>query len=101
MVISVFLAGCGQEKQSVQIGQPVKEADTIQQSNTEAGSNGEMVLRNAKKEEVGATAVCSVMGSEFTIKENTWVAEYKGKTYPFCCEGCIKPFSDNPDKYAK
>lgn len=101
IITCLFLAGCGQEKKSVEIGQPAMDTDKTQQNSAGSESSKEIILRKAKKEEVGTTVVCSVMGSEFTIKEHTWVAEYKGKTYPFCCDRCIKSFSDNPDKYAE
>lgn len=101
IIAGLFLAGCGQEKRSVEIGQPAMDTDKTKQSSAGSESSKEMILRKAKKEEVGTSAVCSVMGEKFTIQEHTWVAGYKGKTYPFCCDSCIKSFSDNPDKYAE
>jgi YHS domain-containing protein len=42
---------------------------------------------------------CPVTGGTITpeaLKGET--AEYKGKTYAFCCAGCIKSFKENPEK---
>ncbi|UCG92929.1 MAG: efflux RND transporter periplasmic adaptor subunit [candidate division WOR-3 bacterium] len=50
---------------------------------------------------IGDKAVCPVMGGEFTITESTPVVEYNGKKYYFCCPGCDKEFSENPEKYIK
>ena len=50
---------------------------------------------------IGDKTVCPVMGGEFTITESTPVIEYKGKKYYFCCPGCDKEFSKNPEKYIK
>lgn len=46
-----------------------------------------------------ATAVCPVMKHEFKPTSETVTAEYKGKTYYFCCPGCDKKFAVDPEKY--
>lgn len=48
---------------------------------------------------------CAVMtGSKVNIKTATakkMFADYKGRRYFFCCDGCPQAFKKNPAKYAK
>lgn len=44
-------------------------------------------------------AVCPVMKHEFKPTSETVTAEYKGKTYYFCCPGCDEKFAADPEKY--
>lgn len=41
--------------------------------------------------------VCGMTVDDTTAKLK---AEYQGKTYYFCSQGCLKSFSANPGKYA-
>lgn len=50
--------------------------------------------------EIGKEAVCPVTGEKFKVEENTVSMSYKGKVYYFCCAGCDKSFSGDPEKYA-
>ncbi|MFH1282184.1 MAG: YHS domain-containing protein [bacterium] len=50
-------------------------------------------LTAAKDENLG---VCPVMGGKAAQK---YAYEYEGKTYNFCCPGCIDAFKENPEKY--
>ena len=40
--------------------------------------------------------VCIVSGEELDSKVT---ADYKGKTYGFCCKTCLKKFTKDPEKY--
>jgi YHS domain-containing protein len=40
--------------------------------------------------------VCIVSGEEVDGKT---LADYKGKTYSFCCKTCLKKFTKDPEKY--
>jgi len=40
--------------------------------------------------------VCIVSGEEVDGKV---LADYKGKTYSFCCKTCLKKFTKDPEKY--
>lgn len=42
--------------------------------------------------------LCPVMENE--INKDVYV-DYKGKRVYFCCEGCIKEFKSDPEKYMK
>lgn len=48
---------------------------------------------------VGDRTKCIVSGHEFVVKEDSPHAEYKGKTYYFCCSNCPKAFQANPEKF--
>ena len=43
-------------------------------------------------EELGKKAVCPVTNRNFTITKDTPAIEFQGKTYYFCCPGCINKF---------
>ncbi len=40
-------------------------------------------------------------GPAFAVNESTPKAEYDGRTYYFCCNGCAKKFLENPIAYLK
>ncbi len=45
---------------------------------------------------------CPVMGSPIASEKAAFsYADYKGKRYYFCCDGCPKVFEKNKDTYAK
>jgi YHS domain-containing protein len=43
--------------------------------------------------------VCPVLGEE--VESDQPAVIYKGKIYAFCCAGCDKKFTANPEKYLK
>ena len=45
-------------------------------------------------------ASCPVLGTTMA-KSQMIPYEYKGKTYYFCCQDCVKKFKANPEKYIK
>jgi len=48
---------------------------------------------------VGDLAICPVQGQTFRVSAETTHAEWKGKTYSFCCDGCLEDFLKAPDAY--
>jgi len=36
-----------------------------------------------------------------SVDKTALSANYEGRTYYFCSEGCKKKFDDNPDQYAR
>lgn len=60
-----------------------------------------MVLRGLKKAEIGKEYVCIVSGEKFKATKETKAADYKGKTYYFCCEDCQNQFAADPEKCIK
>lgn len=75
-------------------------ATGINPSPAPKGENA-VLIRKAKAGEVGKKAVCPVMKDTFTVTKSTDVAEYKGKTYFFCCPDCAPVFRKDPAKYAR
>jgi YHS domain-containing protein len=49
---------------------------------------------------VGDTSTCPVSGERFVITDQSPHTDYEGKTYYFCCPGCIERFSASPAQYA-
>lgn len=57
-----------------------------------------------KKTKTPKTITCVVTGGTVNIADatkNHMFADYKGKRYFFCCNGCPQEFKKNPAKYAK
>jgi Cu+-exporting ATPase len=50
--------------------------------------------------QVGDKTTCPVSGEEFVVAADSPRAELDGKTYYFCCAGCVKKFQADPKKYA-
>ena len=50
----------------------------------------------AKKPKSGEK-LCPVTGDP--IGDEPYTAEYRGKTYEFCCKGCVKDFLSDPQAY--
>ena len=61
----------------------------------------EIILRELGKDEIGKEYVCPVTQESFKGSALTQAAEYKGKTYYFCCAGCPGTFIKNPEKFIK
>jgi len=57
------------------------------------------LIRKIKTAEIGRAAVCPVMKSSFRVRSGTSAADYKGKSYYFCCAGCPESFKNNPEEY--
>ena len=43
--------------------------------------------------------VCPVSGDK--VETSPLTETYDGKVYHLCCKDCVKPFEQNPGKYAK
>jgi len=53
----------------------------------------------AGQQATSASSICPVTGDEFKPTKQSPSYKYKGKTYQFCCPGCVNPFQKNPEKY--
>ena len=60
----------------------------------------ELQVRQPTQTEIGNIVNCPVTNERVEVSKNTPVIDYKGKSYYFCCPGCIGDFKNNPDKYA-
>ncbi|MCX5642855.1 MAG: cupredoxin domain-containing protein [Candidatus Omnitrophica bacterium] len=45
------------------------------------------------------SSICPVTREQFKPTAQSPSYKYKGKTYQFCCSGCVNPFKKNPEKY--
>ena len=61
----------------------------------------ELKVREPKDSELGKSVTCPVSKEGFEVSKNTPVIDYKGKSYFFCCDGCIGDFKKDPEKFAK
>ena len=61
----------------------------------------ELKVRQPVHSEIGKTEICPVMNSKFKVTKTTPVIDYKGKSYYFCCDGCVEYFKKDTDKYSK
>ena len=61
----------------------------------------ELNVRKPTQGEIGKSATCPVTNEKFEVGEDTPVIDYKGKSYFFCCAGCVGTFKKNPDKFAE
>ncbi|OGS20541.1 MAG: hypothetical protein A2252_09790 [Elusimicrobia bacterium RIFOXYA2_FULL_39_19] len=103
LVVSVLavifgLTACKKEAMNMQEGAQVT---TEAPSAAPAMAADKVVLRVAKADEVGKEQLCPVMNEKFKVSKVTQVADYKGKSYYFCCAMCPGQFEKNPEKYAK
>ncbi len=96
LVIFSGLAGC-KNRSTEPAGQNEPASPAPAANVSETGT----AVRMARADEVGKEAVCPVMGVKFKVTPVTQAADYKGKTYYFCCNTCPPEFQKNPDKYAK
>ena len=63
------------------------------------------VLAGAQTKKAEKPMHCAVMPSNkvdiATATKKHMIADYKGRRYFFCCNGCPQEFKKNPAKYAK
>jgi hypothetical protein len=48
---------------------------------------------------IGDRTLCPVMSSPFVVKPDSPQTVYHGKTYYFCCEGCVEQFKKKPESF--
>lgn len=108
VLIGMLFMGCNSNQPVDKSGMDMntdKQSMSMPENNTgvaqDKGTKDLPVFRKANKDEIGKQVVCPVMGDKFIVKENTDAADYKGKSYYFCCGACPPQFKENPDKYAK
>src|SRR5262245_41958754 len=86
---SLGLGGCGGS------ASPAKApaADTA----GSAAHRGE--IKPIGEAQLGDRSTCPVSGEEFVVTEHSPRVLHEGKTYYFCCPGCVKKFEADPQKY--
>lgn len=53
----------------------------------------------ASQAKLGDRTRCPVTSSVFVVKTDSPKADHGGKTYHFCCEGCVTRFRKDPKQY--
>ncbi len=76
------------------------KADPEKYIKAEQGENQEHMSHSMHMEHKAAVnKICPVMGNEIKDPEKAPKYEYDGKTYYFCCAGCVDKFKADPEKY--
>ena len=58
-------------------------------------------LKAPGEAQVGDRTTCPVMGNVFVVTADSPKAEHQGRTYYFCCPGCVAKFQADPSRYLK
>ena len=82
--------GCGQAKAEAPGGCGCAGHDT--------GSADKPVVP-ASQAKLGDRTRCPVTNSVFVVKTDSPKADHLGKTYHFCCEGCVNRFRKDPKQF--
>ncbi|WP_249755597.1 YHS domain-containing protein [Microvenator marinus] len=107
-LLVIFVLGslsCG-SKQAVEPDGAVEPETTTQKMNEEApepmtgpATATSDVLPNDGTRKVGDVTTCPVTHDVFTISATSPSSTHEGKTYYFCCKGCVKDFDANPAEF--
>ena len=97
-VASIPPAACGgpAQKSAADPGYGAKSAEATATTPEAPVAGAVKPLGEAK---VGDKTRCAVMNHEFVVTEQSPKVEYEGKTYYFCCPGCVEQFKADPKKY--
>ncbi len=98
--LGLFLLGCG-KKEEVKMEMEHRHGMEGEKMGKGMEAENGVEIRKARQDEIGKPATCPVMGTKFNVKEKTLIADYKGKSYYLCCQGCVDPIKKNPEKYAE
>ena len=74
-----------------------ESAANISKCREEKADKGKKKAGKAKADD--EDVICPVMKSKIMKSEAVGKAEYKGKTYYFCCPPCEEQFNKDPEKY--
>jgi YHS domain-containing protein len=83
-----------------QDNKPAKASETTQATNVKK-AKAVVADYTPQASEYGKKEKCPVSGEEFKVSADTKAVKYKGKTYYFCCGGCLPQFKKHPAKFAK
>jgi YHS domain-containing protein len=84
------------------------QASAVVQGQPSVGRTASSVNTNEKLAEeikqpglagLGDKTVCLITGDVFVVEAQSASAQYQGKTYYFCCDGCAEDFLKNPSQY--
>jgi YHS domain-containing protein len=61
----------------------------------------EAAVRPPGEARIGDRTTCPVSGEQFLVSATSAKAEYRGRTYYFCCADCAKRFEADPAKFLR
>ena len=85
---ALAIAGCAHSQD--RSAPPSADSSMQPMSSTDAGHSSAVDLHNT---------VCPVSGDK--VESSRLTETYDGKIYHLCCNDCVKPFKQDPGKYAK
>ena len=88
-VIAMLALGCGAK------GKPAASGEHTEAVRPEPGAD----VKPPGEAKVGDTTTCPVMKHTFVVTADSPSVVYKGKTYYFCCPGCVGQFNADPEKF--
>lgn len=65
----------------------------------QATAGAEQPLVAPGEAQIGDRTTCPVSGEEFVVSESSPSVEHEGRTYYFCCPGCVERFQANPSEF--
>ena len=92
ILLAVLMAGCATGAGAVSSSGGAAQAPA-------AVAAGEAPIKMNGTAVVGDKTRCAVTGEVFTVKADSEKYEYEGKTYYFCCDGCLDDFKKDPAKF--
>lgn len=106
-VANIKAGGCGMQ------GEAPEQAGGCGQAKGEAPSGCGCAGKHAAKDtdkadgpvvpvtraKAGDRTRCPVTNSVFVVKDDSPKAEHGGKTYHFCCDGCVTRFMKDPNQF--
>jgi YHS domain-containing protein len=93
LVAAAALTACGGSQA------PVPAAPAASDAVPAASAPAAQDVKAPGEAKVGDKTTCPVMKHPFVVTESSPKFEYEGKTYYFCCPGCIERFKADPKKY--
>lgn len=94
ILFSLIIIACGNKNDKISEENKSKQAAVTKVS-------PEVLIRQARMEELGREFKCPVMKARSKVREDTEAAQYNGKVYYFCCPGCSTSFKENPAKFTR
>lgn len=86
-LLGTFLFGCG------------GGAATEPAQGEAATAGAEQPLVAPGEARIGDRTTCPVSGEEFVVSESSPSVEHEGRTYYFCCPGCLQRFQADPSGF--
>ncbi len=90
-LVALMAIGCGGASEGSETS-----ATTEQSAGGEATTETTAQVVSPGEATIGDTTRCPVSGETFVVTADSPHVEYEGRTYYFCCPGCIERFQADP-----